>query len=79
VLAGNAFPRPGYTVRAGGRDVATLTSGTVSPMSGEGIAMAYLPTDLSKPDTQVEVDVRGKPVAARVVRPPFYTGGSLRK
>jgi aminomethyltransferase len=79
ILAGKAFPRPGYGVRSNGRDVGTLTSGTVSPMSGEGIAMAYLPAELSRPDTEVEIDVRGKTVAARVVRPPFYTGGSIRK
>jgi glycine cleavage system aminomethyltransferase T len=34
--------------------------------------MAYVDPSYSLPDTPCEVDVRGKPAAARVVPLPFY-------
>jgi aminomethyltransferase len=79
VLTERGFPRPGYAVLASGREVGVVTSGTVSPTLGEGIAMAYVPADLAAPDTEVQLDVRGRTAGALVVRPPFYTGGSIRR
>jgi aminomethyltransferase len=79
VLGERGFPRPGYALRSEGRDVGVVTSGTVSPSLGEGIGMAYVPTALAEPGTAVELDLRGKLARARVVRPPFYTRGSVRR
>jgi aminomethyltransferase len=78
-LKGKGFPRHGYPVMSGGLTVGVLTSGTVSPSLGIGVAMGYVPPDLSKPDTPVEIDVRGKALQAVVRRPPFYTEGSIRR
>ena len=78
-LLERAFPRPGFPVRSSDREVGVLTSGTMSPTLGEGIALAYLPAALAQPETQLEVDVRGKGVPAQVLRPPFYTRGSIRR
>ena len=78
-LTEKGFPRPGYPLVADGEAVGVVTSGTVSPSLGYGVAMGYVPPALSKPDTAVQVDVRGKPVAAVVQRPPFYTQGSIRR
>jgi aminomethyltransferase len=79
VLEERGFPRPGYVLRSSGADVGVVTSGTVSPTLGEGIGMGYVPTALAEPGSHIEVDLRGKPVRARVVRPPFHTNGSLRR
>jgi aminomethyltransferase len=66
------IPRPHYEVRADGERVGETTSGTFSPTLRVGIAMAYLsPRERFKAGDQVEVDVRGKPGKADVVRPPF--------
>jgi aminomethyltransferase len=78
-LTDKGFPRPGYPVVAAGRSVGVLTSGTVSPSLGIGVAMGYVPPELSKPDTSVQIDVRGKTLNAVVRRPPFYTRGSIRR
>ncbi|MCG6987949.1 MAG: glycine cleavage system aminomethyltransferase GcvT [Gemmatimonadetes bacterium] len=78
-LEGKGFPRHGYPVMSGGRAVGVLTSGTVSPSLGIGVAMGYVPPDLSKPDTPVQIDVRGKALEAVIRRPPFYTEGSIRR
>ena len=78
-LTGKGFPRPGYDVVRDGEVVGTVTSGTVSPSLGLGIAMAYVPTALSKADTELQIDARGRLVDAVVQRPPFYTEGSIQR
>ena len=50
-----------------------VTSGTHSPMLDVGIGMGYVPAALNQPDTEIVVDVRGKPRRGRVVRKPIYT------
>ena len=78
-LTGKGFPRPGYDVVSEGEVVGTVTSGTVSPSLGYGIALGYVPISLSKPDTVLQIDARGRLVDAVVQRPPFYTEGSIRR
>jgi len=65
-------PRPGYALLSDGTEVATLCSGSLSPSLGTGIGMAYLPLTLSKIDTPLELDIRGKRFAVRVAKKPFY-------
>ncbi len=78
-LLDKAFPRPGYAIVAAGSPVGVLTSGTVSPSLGFGVAMGYVTADLAAPGTEVQVDVRGRMVGAVVQRPPFYTDGSIKR
>lgn len=65
------IPRAGYRVlrSADGGDVGTVTSGTLSPTLGKGIALAYCRG--VAPGDEVSVDVRGRPQAALVRQPPF--------
>ena len=63
-----AIPRHGMAIEGGGR----VTSGTHSPMLDVGIGMGYVPTERSRPDSELIVDVRGRPRRARVVRKPIY-------
>jgi len=51
-----------------------ITSGTFSPTLGFSIALARLPAGVAVGD-RVEVDLRGKPVAAQVVKFPFVRNG----
>jgi aminomethyltransferase len=78
-LTERGFPRPGYDILAGNRVVGHVTSGTVSPTLGYGIALGYVPTELSESGTELAVDARGRRVAAVVHRPPFYTEGSIKR
>ena len=55
---------------AGGEKVGEVTSGTFSPTLKNGIALALLDPSVSA-DDEVVIDVRGREVPARVVRPPF--------
>jgi aminomethyltransferase len=51
-----------------------ITSGTFSPTLGCSIALARLPAGVAVGDA-VQVDLRGKPVAAQVVKYPFVRNG----
>ena len=41
--------------------------------------MGYVPIAAAKPGTAIEVVIRDRAIPAEVVRPPFYTEGSLRR
>ena len=56
------------------RGAGEITSGTFSPTLGFSIALARVPLGVAAGDT-VQVDLRGKPVNARVVKPPFVRHG----
>jgi aminomethyltransferase len=64
--------RHGYAVVAGDRRIGVVTSGTQTPFLKKAIGMAYLPMELTAPDTEFEIDIRGRPSRARVVAMPFY-------
>ena len=53
-----------------------ITSGTFSPTLQVSIALARLPAG-AQPGGRAEVDVRGKLLAARIVRPPFVRHGRI--
>jgi aminomethyltransferase len=70
---GRGIPRPGMLVRgADGTGVGEVTSGTFSPTLRTGIALALLDTAAGVEEgSELSVDVRGRPQAVEVVRPPF--------
>ena len=78
-VEGRAFPRPGYPILSNGEAVGRITSGTISPSLGEGIALGYVPSEMAKVDTVLQVDVRGRPAEVHVQRLPFYTDSSIRR
>ena len=65
------IPRHGFPVTHDGREVGVVTSGTLSPMLNAGIALAYVDKDHGAPGSKLDVLVRGKSVAAEVVKLPF--------
>ena len=66
------IPRHDMTIFSNGQSVGTITSGNFSPILQRGIGLGYLPPVLSKEGTEVEIDIRGKRVRAKIVKPPFY-------
>jgi aminomethyltransferase len=69
------IPRAHMVVRASdAAEVGEVTSGTYSPTLKHGIALALLDTAAGLSDgDEVSVDVRGRPAAMRVVKPPFVS------
>jgi len=67
------IPRHGYEIMdAQGNKIGIVTSGTISPMTKDGIGMGYVPTEFSKKDSEIFIHIRNKNLKAKVVRPPFY-------
>jgi aminomethyltransferase len=73
-----AIPRHGYPVFYEGQPSGEVRSGTMSPSLGIPIGTAYLPAAGAAEGTRFEVEIRGKRVPARVVKPPFYKDASHR-
>lgn len=71
-LEGKRIAREGAAVLHDGREIGTVTSGTLGPTLGKVVAMAYVEPAHAAVGTACSVDVRGKPAAARVVSLPFY-------
>jgi aminomethyltransferase len=66
-ITGQGIARQGNPVLGGG----VVTSGTLSPVLGYGIGMAYLPRERTEPGTPFEIDVRGKTRSAEVRSKPL--------
>lgn len=71
-MVGRHIARHGYPVLHQGDRVGTVTSGTLAPTLNIPIALAYVAAPLTKVGQALEVDVRGEPRAATVVKRPFY-------
>jgi aminomethyltransferase len=72
VLEGRGVLRGHMRVLAGEAGEGEITSGGFSPTLGVSIALARVPAGTGE---HVEVDMRGKPQPARVVKPPFVRNG----
>lgn len=71
-LRDRGIARQGYPIRHTGETVGTVTSGTYAPYLERAIGMGFVPLELAAPGTEIEVMVRGRPVAAEIVKRPFY-------
>lgn len=71
-MIGRGIPRSGYGVYASGKRIGVITSGTQSPTLKQNIGLALLDANVAEVGTELQVDIRGKFVAAQVVKTPFY-------
>ncbi|MEZ4829665.1 MAG: glycine cleavage system aminomethyltransferase GcvT [Bacteroidia bacterium] len=70
-MVDKGIPRHGYKVAVNGQEIGEVTSGTISPLRNIGIGMAYVPTEFSALDTEIDIVIRDKAVKAKVARRPF--------
>jgi aminomethyltransferase len=66
------IPRQGMPIVPYGE----VTSGSHSPMLDIGIGMGYVDAKRSEPESMLTIDVRGRPLWAKVVTKPIYTSFS---
>jgi len=70
-----APPRPHYAIWGTGPNATHLgevVSGTQGPSCGFGLGLGYVPPEFSKPNTPLEIEIRGKRAPAVVVAKPIY-------
>ncbi len=73
VLEGKGVLRDHQKIHAGGDEpVGEITSGGFAPTLERSIAFARVPKDIGE---SCEVDIRGRRLAVRVVKPPFVRNG----
>ena len=64
--------RDGQEVVIDGAKVGRVTSGSPAPFLKKNIGLAYVPVEFTGEGQQVHIDVRGRLVAAQIVKTPFY-------
>ncbi len=72
-VTGKGIAREEQDIYIGDEKIGFTTSGTKCPFVNKAVAMGYVPRDKSEVGTEVEIDVRGRRVAAKVVPMPFYS------
>jgi aminomethyltransferase len=65
------FPRKDYPIFADGKNIGSITSGTVSPVLEKPIALGYVEKQFSAPGTEVNFLIREKKIPVTVVKLPF--------
>jgi aminomethyltransferase len=72
-LTERGIPRHGYQILRDGKPAGVVTSGTQSPTLKIPVGLAYVPNDLAAEGSTFAVEIRGRAVAARIVKTPFYS------
>jgi len=73
-LTERGVARAGCVLAQSGAEVGVVTSGAPSPTLQKSIGLGYVPPALAEPGTRLDVMVRGRALAAQVVRTPFVRG-----
>ncbi|MFP2906166.1 glycine cleavage system aminomethyltransferase GcvT [Pyxidicoccus sp. 3LFB2] len=71
-VTGSGIPRHGYAIHKDGKPVGEVTSGTMGPSVKKAIGIGYVPAELAAEGSTFDIDIRGRPVPAVVVKTPFY-------
>jgi aminomethyltransferase len=64
--------RSGYAIYDGEKQIGVLTSGAPSPTLNKNIGLGYVEAALAVPGSTVQIDIRGRRAAARIVALPFF-------
>ncbi|MCD6400730.1 MAG: glycine cleavage system aminomethyltransferase GcvT [Anaerolineales bacterium] len=71
-MVDRGVPRPEYKVFRNGNEVGEVTTGMFSPTTSQYLGMAYLPREISKIGTEIEIMIHNKLRKAEIVKRPFY-------
>jgi aminomethyltransferase len=66
------IPRHGYPVYKGEELIGEITTGTQSPTLKKNIGLGLIKSEYATADSEVEVEIRGKRLKAKVIPTPFY-------
>tara|TARA_B100001250_G_scaffold361966_1_gene340358 strand:- start:3321 stop:4415 length:1095 start_codon:yes stop_codon:yes gene_type:complete len=72
-----AIPRSSYQVSFENIIIGYVTSGTMSPSLGKGIAIAMINKNFAKIGNIITINIRGKQKKGKIVKSPFYKLGTM--
>ena len=64
--------RDGYRVFVDGVNVGRATSASPAPFLGKNIGLCMLPVECARPGQAIDIEIRGRLIAAKTVPIPFY-------
>jgi aminomethyltransferase len=65
-------PKSGGSIFSENREVGVVTSGCLSPHVRTGIGLGYVVARYAQPGQEIEIEVRDREIAAKIVDLPFY-------
>jgi aminomethyltransferase len=71
-MVDRAVARHGYRLSRAGEPLGNVTSGSYGPSVDRYIGVGYVASAASAVGTEIQVEVRGRPQTARIVKTPFY-------
>jgi aminomethyltransferase len=78
-MTDRAVARHGYRILKDGAEIGVVTSGSYGPSVDRYIGMGYVPAAHAAIGAEWDVEVRGKPQRARVVKTPFHPSRAKKK
>jgi len=78
-LLGPGIARADYELQKQGRAIGRITSGTKSPSLGKSISLGYVSFEDSEIGNHIDVNIRDRSVAAKIVPVPFYNRSASSK
>ncbi|MDP2973880.1 MAG: glycine cleavage T C-terminal barrel domain-containing protein [Candidatus Diapherotrites archaeon] len=71
-LVEKGIARHGCEILVGGKKAGAATSAGFSPTLKKSIGLGYIAKEFGEIEQEIEIDIRGKKVKAKVVELPFY-------
>jgi aminomethyltransferase len=71
-ITGRGIARAGFPVQIDGKVIGRVTTGSPAPTLGKNMALVLIDTPYATIGNEIFIDVRGKAVAATIVKKPFY-------
>lgn len=72
VLLDKGVPKSGGSIFSESREIGVVTSGCQSPHMRTGIGLGYVVARYAQAGQEIEIEVKDKEIAAKIVDLPFY-------
>jgi aminomethyltransferase len=72
ILVDKGVPKSGGSIFSESREIGLVTSGVQSPHRRTGIGLGYVVSRYAQAGQEIEIEVRDKEIAAKIVDLPFY-------
>jgi aminomethyltransferase len=72
LLLQKGLPRHGGSIFSENREIGVVTSGNQSPRFRNGFGLGYVVSRYAQPGQEIEIEVRDREIAAKIVELPFY-------